>query len=572
MRLVRPLVLAACLLGVGNIASGEPPRVSVLPEIEARAAADGFARVLVELAVATAPEGFLAEAARERQRERIAAAGAALARELAASDHALTHAYATLPFMAMRASPAALTALADSRWVAAVQEDRLRRPALDTSVPLVEADRLAALGFDGSGQAVVVLDTGVDGAHPNLAGKLVAEACFSQGDPPGSGGCPNGDVTQIGPGAAAFCTFSPDCYHGTHVAGIAVGEGPAYSGVAPGASLVAVQITSRRVGSPCPPGRTCPAAYASDEVAALEYVHRRLRHRFDIAAVNLSLSGQAWTDPERCDAANAASRAAIDNLRSVGIATVASAGNHGFVNAISEPACVSSAVSVSAVDDADRIPFFANAAAFLSLWAPGVGIVAPRYQTTGYVGASGTSMAAAHVSGAWALLRQGAPSASVGGVLAALQETGVPIADVEARTSRIRVQKASEILFPACANGVDDDGDGLVDHHDDPGCAHPRGESEQAPFLHCDDGLDNDGDGALDGADPGCRDPRWPTEDPACSDGVDNDGDGGIDHDGGGAGEPDPSCSGRPWFPSERPRGDVGSSTPRTGRGADDDT
>ncbi len=53
----------------------------------------------------------------------------------------------------------------------------------------------------------------------------------------------------------------------------------------------------------------------------------------------------------------------------------------------------------------------------------------------------------------------------------------------------------------------------------------------------CRDGVDNDGDGAIDHpGDPGCRDPNWHTESPECDDGLDNDGDGRIDLD-------DPQCS-----------------------------
>jgi len=48
---------------------------------------------------------------------------------------------------------------------------------------------------------------------------------------------------------------------------------------------------------------------------------------------------------------------------------------------------------------------------------------------------------------------------------------------------------------PACADGLDNDGDGLTDHPEDPGCAAPEWEAESAA---CQDGLDNDGDGAID--------------------------------------------------------------------------
>jgi len=89
-----------------------------------------------------------------------------------------------------------------------------------------------------------------------------------------------------------------------------------------------------------------------------------------------------------------------------------------------------------------------------------------------------------------------------------------------------------------CANRVDDDGDGRVDHPNDPGCAAAWDLSERAPTQACDDGADNDGDGRADyrangTGDPGCRDPAWATERPQCQDGLDNDGAPGIDFDGG---------------------------------------
>jgi hypothetical protein len=48
---------------------------------------------------------------------------------------------------------------------------------------------------------------------------------------------------------------------------------------------------------------------------------------------------------------------------------------------------------------------------------------------------------------------------------------------------------------PRCSDGFDDDGDGLVDHPQDPGCVSPDSEIE-AP--RCQDGIDNDGDGTID--------------------------------------------------------------------------
>jgi len=67
----------------------------------------------------------------------------------------------------------------------------------------------------------------------------------------------------------------------------------------------------------------------------------------------------------------------------------------------------------------------------------------------------------------------------------------------------------------------------------------------------CSDGVDNDGDGLIDyPQDPGCSDPSSNIENPQCQDGIDNDGDGWIDFDGGASanhgvarGFPDPQCT-----------------------------
>ncbi|MGK0359422.1 MAG: hypothetical protein ACI9U2_001724, partial [Bradymonadia bacterium] len=82
----------------------------------------------------------------------------------------------------------------------------------------------------------------------------------------------------------------------------------------------------------------------------------------------------------------------------------------------------------------------------------------------------------------------------------------------------------------ACSNGLDDDGDGVVDHPDDPGCDDPDDDDEADPIPppECSDGLDNDADDRIDRDDSDCSSELDPTEggaDPLteCSDGLDND-------------------------------------------------
>jgi hypothetical protein len=103
---------------------------------------------------------------------------------------------------------------------------------------------------------------------------------------------------------------------------------------------------------------------------------------------------------------------------------------------------------------------------------------------------------------------------------------------------------------PACQDGIDNDGDGLIDFAgNDPGCDSPEDLGEHAPTLPCDDGIDNDGDGLPDfPEDPGCAWSGGSTESPQCNDGVDNDGDGGIDSDGT---PPDVECGDVPYHLDE---------------------
>jgi hypothetical protein len=71
----------------------------------------------------------------------------------------------------------------------------------------------------------------------------------------------------------------------------------------------------------------------------------------------------------------------------------------------------------------------------------------------------------------------------------------------------------------ACNNGLDDDGDALVDAHD-PGCAFGLDDDEvhdPAALPECSNGLDDDADGAVDyPSDAQCRFAGTPTEAPSC--------------------------------------------------------
>ena len=65
----------------------------------------------------------------------------------------------------------------------------------------------------------------------------------------------------------------------------------------------------------------------------------------------------------------------------------------------------------------------------------------------------------------------------------------------------------------ACSDHLDNDGDGLTDWPNDPGCADLSDPLETNADIQCDDGLDNDGDGKVDfSRDPDCSSPLDTTE------------------------------------------------------------
>lgn len=389
------------------------------------AAADGLPRqrVIVKLDVSALPEAWLEQPDVQAQRDAILLAQFDLARELEGHDVELTQVYETIPFLGLDVSQEALLALAQSPLVQVINGDEFAAPDLLASTQQVGAPQAWAAGIDGAGGEIAVLDTGVDASHPFLAGKVVAEACFSA-----NGSCPNGVTAAVGPGSAAPCDWAAECAHGTHVAGIAAGAGPLLNGVARGSKLIAIQVFSRFTGATCGGGVSpCARSYVSDQIAALEHVYA-LRATHDIAAVNLSLGGGRYDSVGACDSANSALRSAIDNLREAGIATVAAAGNSGYAKQLSAPGCISSAVSVGAVTKGDVIPWWSNAAPFLKLVAPGSAIVS-AVPGGWYAYMSGTSMATPHVAGAFALLHQRDRSATVDAILARLRETGRLIGD-----------------------------------------------------------------------------------------------------------------------------------------------
>lgn len=141
-----------------------------------------------------------------------------------------------LPMIAARGTAAQVQALLNQPGLVSAYLNRDISFYLNGSVPYIGADRVwSDLGFTGAGVTVAVLDTGIDGTHPDLSSRLKANVKIL--DPLVTGG---------GYTATEMANTDTTSGHGTHVAGTVAGTGAAsdgyYTGVAPGADLVGVGV------------------------------------------------------------------------------------------------------------------------------------------------------------------------------------------------------------------------------------------------------------------------------------------------------------------------------------------
>jgi thermitase len=266
----------------------------------------------------------------------------------------------------------------------------------------------AGLGsFPSTGGAKVgIVDTGIDGAHEDLAGKVVECAAVNTSDQVVEGECADGHG------------------HGTHVAGTIAGKannGVGVAGVAFNADLAICRGLDASGSGTFAGVANCVTWLASKGV--------------DVISMSL---GGSTNDPTMAAAATAAWADGTGTL------LVAAAGNGGN-STPSYPAAYPEVVSVAATDNTDARAWFSTFNDDVEIAAPGVDVLS-AIPGNGYRTMSGTSMATPHVSGVAALIAGSAPDMTPAQVrerlTAAVDDKGAAGRDPEFGFGRVTLSKA----------------------------------------------------------------------------------------------------------------------------------
>ncbi len=266
---------------------------------------------------------------------------------------------------------------------------------MDIARKVVKADIAQERGYSGAGIGIAILDTGISAVNDFISpnNRIIAFKDF------------------INNKKAPY----DDNGHGTHVAGIAGGNGinslGRYKGIAPSCNLIAVKVLdSEGKGN------------AGDVLAGMQWVIDN-KKRYNIKILNLSIgtNNTSLDDPLV---------KAVEKAWNIGIAVTIAAGNNGpKKSSISSPAISKKVITIGASDDHKHANFFGNTLINFSgrgptlecivkpdIIAPGVNIVSCLSKNitankneikvidNSYFALSGTSMATPIVSGGIALL------------------------------------------------------------------------------------------------------------------------------------------------------------------------
>ncbi|HEY7115039.1 MAG TPA: carbohydrate-binding protein [Tepidisphaeraceae bacterium] len=248
----------------------------------------------------------------------------------------------------------------------------------------------------GAGEAIAIIDSGVDYKHPALGGgmgpsfKVVTGYDFAGGDAD-----PMPDTLAHGTGAAGIAAANSYVY-----------DGYRYQGIAPGARIIALRENS-----------------TGGVKAALDWVLNN-RGKYNIVAINMTDFGGA---------SPTLYRDVLKQLIAAGVFVTYPAGNNGAgvpISAAVDPA----EFAIGSVNLSGQISAFSQRGAELDLLAPGEKVTLPYYDVNTRANiyldtADGTSWASPAVAGAAALIRQIDPRFTPAQIMRIMQDSGVAVYD-----------------------------------------------------------------------------------------------------------------------------------------------
>lgn len=391
--------------------------------------------------------------------------------------------------------------LAGAPEVRSLWHDQKMSLYLDESVPLTRADQVWAgtglrntLGYKGAGVSVAVIDSGVDGLHPDLPAGAKVEGYANAGNP---------DLFDTGDSRPALLVPAAkgDTYgHGTHVASTIGGLGVGATGADGDGDGDADKFVGMAPESKIYSFKTDVGAFLAGGwiLASFDWI---LAYNADPNNVQkIRVSSNSWgccdgSDYRPNDPVNVATKALYDS----GVTVVFAAGNSGGPDTLNQYATSPWVVSVAAGTKGLQLADFSSRGRFDSkggtvdvnwnrrqaqransgiyrptITAPGVDIAAAKSSEAVvmaggtdpvnplYTIASGTSMATPHVAGAVALMLQARPALQAQHVIDILEGTAdsmpayevfeVGIGHLDALEA-VQAAEKGKIRFPPAING-----------------------------------------------------------------------------------------------------------------------